>query len=105
MTFGTQVSPDGLQPARTRLAWQRTALAAAACSLLLFHGAAHRDWDSTTVPAVLAAITAAVLAVTGRYRDRQLRTAPRPAPAGGPMIAGVAVLVTLTSTITLVSLL
>jgi hypothetical protein len=98
-------APDGLQPARTRLAWQRTALAAAALALLLFHGAAQQGWDATTVAAVLASITAAVLAVVGRYRDRQLRTAQKPAVAGRAMIAGVAVLVTLTSAITMATLL
>ncbi|WP_116047956.1 DUF202 domain-containing protein [Amycolatopsis palatopharyngis] len=99
------VAPDGLQPARTRLAWQRTALAAAACSLLLFHSAAQRNWDSTAIPAALAAITAAVLAVAGRYRDRQLRTAALPAPAERSLIAGVTALVAFTAVITLVSLL
>lgn len=97
-------APDGLQPARTRLAWQRTALAAAVCALLLFHSAAEQGWAASTAAAVLASITAAVLAVVGRYRDRQLRTAQEPAIARRAMIGGVAALVTLTSVVTLATL-
>lgn len=98
-------TPDGLQPARTRLAWQRTALAAAALALLLFYGAARQGWGAHIAGAAAAAVTAAVLALVGRYRDRQLRTAQEPAVAGRAMIAGVGALVTLTSAITMVSLL
>jgi hypothetical protein len=71
------MTPRGAQAQRTGLAWQRTALAAGACTLLLLHSASLRDWGATTVPAVVAGCTAVVLAVVGKARERQLR---RPGP-------------------------
>jgi hypothetical protein len=52
------------QPERTALAFDRGTLAAVACALLLLDSAVREHWGLATVPAVLAAITAAVLANT-----------------------------------------
>jgi hypothetical protein len=61
----------GLQPERTDLAWQRTALAAAACALLLLHAASRQGWGAAIVPVVLTATASIALTVTGRRRHRQ----------------------------------
>ena len=58
----------GLQPERTNLAWNRTALAAAACALLLLHIAARRGWGLATLPAVCAASVSATLVLLSRHR-------------------------------------
>ena len=58
----------GLQPERTNLAWNRTALAAAACALLLLHVAAQRGWGIATAPAVCTASVAVTLVLLGRHR-------------------------------------
>ncbi|MFJ8962581.1 DUF202 domain-containing protein [Lentzea sp. NPDC102401] len=58
----------GLQPERTALAWNRTALAAAACSLLLLNSAARHGWGSAVVPAVCTAAVSASLVLFGRRR-------------------------------------
>jgi hypothetical protein len=53
---------EGLQPERTQLAWHRTTLAAAACTLLLLHIAAQRGWTlDTVVPMTLSAVSAAAI--------------------------------------------
>ncbi|ASR35107.1 hypothetical protein BAY61_09075 [Prauserella marina] len=95
---------EGLQPERTGLAWQRTALAAGACALLLLHSAAREGWGVLTVPAALAGVSALVLAVAGTYRDRALRGSAEPPEAGAGLVAAVAVAVTATTTATLVTL-
>lgn len=87
--------PDGLQPQRTALAWQRTALAAAVCALLLLHAAKGHIAALPWLPAVLAAATAGQLAVIGVLRARRLRQAP-----ASPMRAGPARLVTVSITVT-----
>ena len=61
------MSRTGLQPERTDLAWTRTALAAAGCSLLLLDVAArHGHTLATLLPALLTAAAAVVLALLGR---------------------------------------
>ncbi|RSD23783.1 DUF202 domain-containing protein [Amycolatopsis eburnea] len=88
----------GAQAERTGLAWRRTALAAAACTVLLLHSAAQRHWGVTLVPVVLAASTSALLAAFGTLRERALRT-PEPGPARRvlPAIASLAVTTTAAS--------
>jgi len=87
----------GAQAERTGLAWQRTALAAGACTLLLLHSASLRGWGATTVPAVIAGCAAVALAVLGRARERQLRR-PGPPPAAGRLaLGGISALVTATA--------
>ncbi|MEV6717954.1 DUF202 domain-containing protein [Lentzea sp. NPDC051208] len=58
----------GLQPERTHLAWSRTALASAACSLLLMNVAARHGWGSATLPAVCTAVWSVALVLFGRRR-------------------------------------
>ncbi|ANZ40604.1 hypothetical protein BBK82_35980 [Lentzea guizhouensis] len=65
----------GLQPERTDLAWHRTALAAAACSLLFVGAAARQGWGLATLPAVCTATLSAVLVLLGRRG--QLAARPR----------------------------
>ncbi|WP_439657880.1 DUF202 domain-containing protein [Lentzea sp. HUAS TT2] len=75
----------GLQPERTNLAWNRTALAAAACALVMLHVAAERGWGIATTPAVCTAAVAVTLVLLGRHLGA---TRPR-------VLLLVAVLVTL----------
>ncbi|SEQ87100.1 protein of unknown function [Lentzea xinjiangensis] len=65
----------GLQPERTRLAWHRTALSAAACSLLLVGVAARHGWALATPPAVCTAAVSMTLVLLGRRG--QLSARPR----------------------------
>lgn len=58
----------GLQPERTNLAWSRTALASAACSLLLMNVAARHGWGLATLPAVCTAALSLLLVLFGRQR-------------------------------------
>ncbi|MBK1786482.1 DUF202 domain-containing protein [Prauserella cavernicola] len=88
---------DGLQPERTGLAWQRTALSTAACGLLLLHAAARSGWGTLAVPAVVASASAIVLAVVGWRRERVLRRDPEPPPPSRALILGVALLVSATA--------
>ncbi|MEU5257995.1 DUF202 domain-containing protein [Amycolatopsis sp. NPDC021455] len=91
-------APDGAQAERTGLAWRRTALAAAACTVLLLHSAAQRHWGTAFVPVVLSAGTSALLAAVGTRRERALRTG-RPVAMSPtlPAIASLAVTVTAAS--------
>lgn len=75
----------GLQPERTELAWRRTALSAAACSILLLHTAARGGWGLRVVPGVLIAAVAVAAALAGT-RGRQ---------RGGRLPVVVAVLLTM----------
>ena len=91
-------TPDGAQAERTGLAWRRTALASAACTVLLLHSAAQRHWGGTLIPVLLAAGTSALLAAIGMRRERALRAAePDPPSRLLPAIASLAVTVTATS--------
>ncbi|SDG05532.1 protein of unknown function [Lentzea fradiae] len=58
----------GLQPERTALAWTRTALSAAACSLLLLHVAVRQGGGLAAVPAVCTAAVPVTLVVLRRRR-------------------------------------
>ena len=88
----------GAQAERTGLAWRRTALASAACTVLLLHSAAQRHWGGTLVPVLLAAGTSALLAGIGMHRERTLRTAePGPPSRTLPAIASLAVTMTAAS--------
>ncbi|MET8762905.1 DUF202 domain-containing protein [Lentzea sp. NPDC004782] len=58
----------GLQPERTNLAWNRTALASAACALLLINAAARHGWILAIAPAVCTAGVAVTLVLLGRHR-------------------------------------
>ncbi|SEC10606.1 Uncharacterized membrane protein YidH, DUF202 family [Amycolatopsis tolypomycina] len=91
-------TPDGAQAERTGLAWRRTALASAACTVLLLHAAAQRHWGGTVVPALLAAGTSALLAGIGMHRERALRAAePGPPSRVLPAIVSLAVTATAAS--------
>ena len=91
-------TPDGAQAERTGLAWRRTALASAACTVLLLHSAAQRHWGVSLVPVLLAAVTSALLAAVAVRRERALRTA-RPVAMSPvlPAVASLAVTVTAAS--------
>ncbi|MFJ7218217.1 DUF202 domain-containing protein [Amycolatopsis sp. NPDC098790] len=91
-------SPGGAQAERTGLAWRRTALASAACTVLLLHSAAQRHGGAALVPVVFAAVTSALLAGVGVRRERTLRTG-RPVAMGSmlPAVASLAVTVTAAS--------
>lgn len=91
-------TPAGAQAERTGLAWRRTALASAACTVLLLHTAAQRHWGLALVPALLAAGTSALLAAAGARRERDLRSARPVAMARAlPAVASLAVTVTAAS--------
>jgi hypothetical protein len=92
------MAPAGAQAERTGLAWRRTALASAACTMLLLHSAALRHWGITLVPVLLSAATSALLAVVGAYRERALRvTEPAAMPPLLPAAVSLAVTATATS--------
>jgi hypothetical protein len=65
----------GLQPERTSLAWHRTALAAAACSLLFVGVAVRHGWALAMLPAVCTAGVSVTLVLLGRHG--QLAARPR----------------------------
>lgn len=83
----------GLQPERTGLAWQRTALAAGACALLLLHAASRQGWGVLTLPGALCGTAAAVLAAGGGRRERHLRADGEPGPVSPLLVGSVAGLV------------
>jgi uncharacterized membrane protein YidH (DUF202 family) len=91
----------GAQAERTGMAWQRTALAAAACTLLLLHSATTRGWGLSTVPPIVAGCTAISLALVGARRGRQLRETGRPAAVSKFLLATVSVMATATALVTL----
>ena len=91
-------TPAGAQAERTGLAWRRTALASAACTVLLLHAAGQRHWGLSLVPVLLAAGTSVLLAAMGMHRERALRAAePGPPSRALPAIASLAVTLTATS--------
>jgi uncharacterized membrane protein YidH (DUF202 family) len=87
------VTDRGAQPQRTALAWQRTALAAAACTLLLLHAAAKQRWGTATIAPAVAGLAAIMLSIGGGYRQRQLRHMPYPAAAGRLLMGAVSAMV------------
>jgi uncharacterized membrane protein YidH (DUF202 family) len=91
----------GAQAERTGMAWQRTALAAAACALLLLHSASTRNWGLSTVPPIMAGCTAVALAVAGSHRGRQLRRIGHPPAAGKNILAATSIMVAATALVTL----
>jgi uncharacterized membrane protein YidH (DUF202 family) len=91
------VTDRGAQPQRTALAWQRTALAAAGCTLLLLHSAATHRWGTATVAPVVSGLTAIALAIAGGWRERHLRRARRPTAANALLMGGVSVMVVATA--------
>ncbi|MCR6484751.1 DUF202 domain-containing protein [Amycolatopsis sp. OK19-0408] len=94
--------PAGAQAERTGLAWRRTALSSAACTVLLLHSAALRHWGLALVPVLLAAGTSALLAAVGAARERALRSArPVVMPRALPAVASLAVTVTAASVVVL----
>lgn len=89
---------NGAQAQRTGLAWRRTALGSAACTLLLLHEAATLHWGRALIPAVLAATTTAVLAVIAHHRERILTTTtPRAINPALPAVASLLVSATAVS--------
>ncbi|MDX3189369.1 DUF202 domain-containing protein [Streptomyces sp. MN03-5084-2B] len=93
-------TPDGAQAERTGLAWRRTALSSAACTVLLLHSAAQRHWGGSLIPVLLAAGTSALLAGIGMHRERALRAAePGPPSRILPAIASLAVTATAASVV------
>ncbi|MGW0704549.1 DUF202 domain-containing protein [Streptomyces sp. NPDC002643] len=83
----------GLQPERTRLAWRRTTLTAAAVAVLAMKSALH---DGPSVPGVAAAALCAALwpAFLG-LAHRRITALARPRPTAlAPRVAAVAVLCT-----------
>ncbi|WIY02574.1 DUF202 domain-containing protein [Amycolatopsis mongoliensis] len=91
-------TPDGAQAEHTGLAWRRTALASAACTVLLLHSAAQRHWGVSLAPVLFAAVTSALLARAAVRRGRALRTA-RPVVMSPvlPAVASLAVTMTAAS--------
>jgi hypothetical protein len=67
------MSDHGAQAQRTGLAWRRTALAATACTLLLLHLAARREWGVAVIPVVAAGSMVITFAAIGTIRERALR--------------------------------
>lgn len=94
---------NGGQPERTGLAWQRTALASAACTGLLLHGAVTDGSALLVAAAPLAVVTTLALALVGVLRSRSLR---RTTEALHPAVAAASgVLVSLTAAAALVAVL
>ncbi|WP_075846292.1 DUF202 domain-containing protein [Saccharomonospora sp. CUA-673] len=91
------------QPERTGLAWQRTALASAACTGLLVHSAVTHGSAVLSTAAPVAVLSTAVLSIAGLARSRALRSGTPPLHAG--VAATATVLVALTALAGLVAIL
>ncbi|MCR3718940.1 MULTISPECIES: DUF202 domain-containing protein [Prauserella salsuginis group] len=94
---------NGDQPERTGLAWQRTALASAACSGLLLHAALTTGHAAPAIALPVSLVTTVVLAAAGTSRGRRLRRSTAPLPL--PLAATAALLVTATTVVSLAALL
>ncbi len=82
----TRLWDRGVQNERTSLAWSRTALSLAACSLLLARLAQLQDVAVALVIALAGVLSSVALLVTGevRYR-RSARRLPSARPIVGPV--------------------
>ncbi|WP_235928393.1 DUF202 domain-containing protein [Goekera deserti] len=78
---GVPRRPGETQPARTALAWQRTALGVLAVAALLARAAVVRDRPLVVLPAAVVAL--AGLALLGAAGPHRLRTARQAAETGG----------------------
>jgi uncharacterized membrane protein YidH (DUF202 family) len=76
--------PDpGLQPQRTALAWNRTALAMAVNALLVIRGGMQDSDTSLLGLGILVALMAGALVLAGALRRRQLDASHAPRAADG----------------------
>ncbi|WP_410649948.1 DUF202 domain-containing protein [Amycolatopsis sp. cmx-4-54] len=87
----------GAQAERTGLAWRRTALAATACTLLLLHAAARRDWGTAVVPVAFAGAMVITFVVAGAIRERALRRPGTPKPLNRVLAVTASALVVATA--------
>jgi uncharacterized membrane protein YidH (DUF202 family) len=84
-------SPDpGLQPQRTALAWNRTALAVCVNALLVLRLGEQSHQVLTTVLGIFLLVAAAGTVAAGRWRRQALERTPAP---GGPPAAMLAAMV------------
>lgn len=74
----------GLQPARTRLAWRRTALAVTAVAILAARLALALG--TTGAPLAVAGLLGALVFGAVAYRRGQAIGRARPGPRGSPMV-------------------
>lgn len=92
------------QPERTGLAWQRTALASAACTGLLVHSAVSHGTAVLVTAAPIAVVTTVVLSVAGLLRSRTLRSGTPPlSPAVAATSAALVVLTALASLVAMLA--
>jgi uncharacterized membrane protein YidH (DUF202 family) len=92
----------GLQPERTSLAWQRTAITAAVVMVPLVVVSARLGFWLSTVLGSAATAGAAVLVVRVRHRFTQLREDHSPFSPYGPMVS-IASATSLAATLALVT--